>query len=635
MPESSSTHEFKAEIRQLLDILVHSLYTNREIFLRELTSNASDALEKVRFETGRGTEVADSDIPLEIRISTDKEAKTLTIADTGVGMTKDEIMQNIGSIAHSGSAEFLRQAQQDGKALDNLIGRFGVGFYSVYMVADKVHLTTKSYLPGQPAMAWDSDGRGSYDLAEVEDRPRGATITVYLKEDMAAEFTDSERIKAIIKRHSNFVSFPIFVDGERVNTVPALWREPKFNIKPEQYEEFYKFLTLDTEGPLRTLHVSVDAPVQFQALLFTPAHSHDLLFMNKDEWGPDLYVRRVLIERQAKELLPQYLSFISGVVDTEDLPLNISRETLQDNILLRKIATTLAKHVLTDLKKMAADAPEDYEKFWREHGKTFKLGYGDYANRDAVAELVRFNASSCDDANGLVSLEEYVGRMPVSQKDVYYCFVQSRAAAELNPHLEIFREKGVEVLYLYEPVDEFLMDALGSFKDKKLTAAEHADIEALKSLESKVEETKKPEPLEDGERQELDKLLADIKSILGDRIQEARLSSRLRQSPACLVNPDGQMTSSMDKIMRVISKDASVPTKVMELNPDHPLVRNLVKIHAQNPEDPFVRQAVEQLYESSLLLEGYLTDPHALVGRIQDLLTKAGEWRLQAEAAKK
>jgi molecular chaperone HtpG len=323
---------------------------------------------------------------------------------------------------------------------------------------------------------------------------------------------------------------------------------------------------------------------------------------------------------------------VRGVVDTEDLPLNVSRETLQDNVLIRKIATNLAKHVLSDLQKMAKDMPEDYETFWREHGKVFKLGYSDFANREAFAELVRFNSSASKDADGLVSLADYAARMPESQDQIYYCFVQSRAAAELNPHLEIFREKGLEVLYLYEPVDEFLMEALGSYQDKQLTAAEHADVKKLESFESKTEEEEKPEPLAEDERRELDQLLADMKTALGDKVADVRVSERLRQSPACLVNPDGQMTSSMDKIMRVISKDDSIPAKTMEINPDHPLIRSLVKIHGQNAEDPFLRQAVEQLYESSLLLEGYLNDPHALVGRIQDLLTKAGEWRLQAES---
>ncbi|MDD4953275.1 MAG: molecular chaperone HtpG, partial [Desulfovibrionaceae bacterium] len=317
MPDKAKTYEFKAEIRQLLDILVHSLYTKKEIFLRELISNASDALDKYRFATA-----GEAEGDLDIRIALDKDQKTLTVTDTGVGMTRDELATSLGTIAHSGSAEFLKKAAESRQGLDSLIGRFGVGFYSVYMVADEVVVRTRSHLEDEAAMEWKSDGKGKYELRRLDqDLPRGTSVTVRLMDSVSGEFTSPETVKAVIRRHSNFISFPIYVDGERVNTVPALWREPKFQIKPEQYREFYSFLTFDEQEPLETMHVSVDAPVQFNGLLFIPGQGFDLFGLDRDNWGLDLYVRRVLIERQNKDLLPRHLGFVKGVVDTEDLPL--------------------------------------------------------------------------------------------------------------------------------------------------------------------------------------------------------------------------------------------------------------------------------------------------------------------------
>ena len=626
MTQPTGTHEFKAEIKQLLDILVHSLYTNKEIFLRELVSNASDALEKYRFATS-GQDLAD-DVAPEIRIELDKEGKTLTIADTGIGMTADEVVQNIGTIAHSGSATFAKAAAEGKESVDSLIGRFGVGFYSVYMVADEVTVITKSVQNDAPAVQWTSDGKGTYELADAEgDYTHGTHIIVRLREDLADQFTDPESVKATIKRHSNFVNFPIYVEDERVNTVPALWREPKFQITPEQYTEFYQFLTYDSEEPFEVMHQSVDAPVQFSSLLFIPKKEWDVLGLSRDNWGLDLYVRRVLIEHQNKDLLPQYLAFVKGVVDTEDLPLNISRETLQDNLLIRKIASTLTKNVLSHLEKLAKDNAERYADFWREHAAVFKTGYTDFVNREKYASLLRFNSSAHEDAEGLTSLDEYIERAKEGQKEIYFVYAPSREAARLNPHLEVFRSKGLEVLALYEPIDEFAMDAVREYKGFPLVSAEHADVAKLDQFETTTK--KDVEQLSEDDRSELDKLLADVKELLGDRVTEVKVSDRLSDSPCRLANPDGHVTSSMDKIMRVMSKDTSVPKKVLELNPDHPLVRNLIAVHHKNPADPFIAQAVTQLFESALLLEGYLTDPHALVERIQDLLTKSSGWYLK------
>ncbi|MDO9582409.1 MAG: molecular chaperone HtpG [Desulfomicrobium sp.] len=621
--------EFKTEIKQLLDIITHSIYTSREIFLRELVSNASDALDKLRFEQSRSTEIASPDLDLQISITTDEEKRQLVIADTGIGMTMDELVENIGTIAHSGSADFIRQAMADQANSSNIIGRFGVGFYSVFMVADKVTIRTRSLKPDSKAVEWNSDGLGTYTVVELEeDLPRGTTVTLELKED-GKEFAEKNRITSIIKKHSNFISFPILVQGEKANTVQALWRENKFSITPEQYTEFYKFLTYDHEEPLDSLHMNVDAPVQFSALAFVPPRSQDTFGFDRDNYGLDLYVRRVLIQSKNKDLIPEYLGFMRGVVDTEDLPLNISRETLQENLLIRKIATTLTKQILSHLKKLGQDK-DRYTTFWKEHAKRFKLGYSDFANQEAFGELLRFNSSRHDNKDGLISLEEYIEAAKDGQKEIYYISGPSREAIEQNPHLEIFRAKGLEVLYLYEPVDEFVMDSLRKFKDCELKATENADIANIEKFADSGEKTDKPEDLSQEQSQDMDRFLKRVQQILGDRITEARISKRLSQSPSCLVSPDGS-TSQMHKIMQLVTKDTSIPKKIFEINQDHKLVRNLLSVFGKNEQDEFVATIVEQLYESALLMDGYLADPHKMVNRLNKLMEDSSAWYKERE----
>lgn len=616
--------EFKTEIKQLLEIITHSLYTSREIFLRELVSNASDALDKLRFEQSRSTEIVNPDLDLQIAITADEDKRELVIADTGIGMTRDELVENIGTIAHSGSAEFIRQAMADQANSSNIIGRFGVGFYSVFMVADRVTIRTRSCRPEAKAVEWTSDGLGTYAVAEMdEDLPRGTTITVHLKED-AKEFAEKHRITSVIKKHSNFISFPILVQGEKANTVPALWRENKFSVTPEQYKEFYTFLTYDHEEPLDTLHLSVDAPVQFSALAFVPPRSQDAFGFDRDNYGLDLYVRRVLIHNKNKDLIPEYLGFVRGVVDTEDLPLNISRETLQENLLIRKISQTLTKQILSHLRKLGQDK-DRYAAFWKEHAKRFKLGYADFANQEAFGELLRFNSSRHEDKNGLISLGEYIETAKDGQKEIYYISGPSREAIEQNPHLEIFRAKGLEVLYLYEPVDEFVMDSLRKFKDFELKATENADISNIEKFADSAEKKDKPEELTQEESGNLERFVKRVAEILGDRITEARVSKRLSHSPSCLVSPDGA-TSQMHKIMQLVTKDTSIPKKIFEINPDHKLVRNLLAIFGRDEEDAFVATVVEQLYESALLMDGYLSDPHKMVSRLNRLLEDSSSW---------
>lgn len=623
----SSKFEFKAETKKLLDILVHSLYTSREIFLRELISNASDALDKIRFESTKGTEIADNDLPLEIKILFDDKNNSITISDTGIGMSSEELISNIGTIAKSGSEEFLKQLTENKDAANNIIGRFGIGFYSVFMVAKEVVIKSKSFKKNEPAVLWKSDGLGEYELTQIdEDIKRGTTIEIHLK-DETKEFANKFKLESIIKKHSNFISFPIYLENEKINTINAIWREPKSSIKKEQYDEFYKFLSYDNDEPLETIHKSVDAPIQFNSLLFIPKKSYEFWRFNREDYGLDLYVRRVLIQHQNKELLPEYLSFVKGVVDSEDLPLNISRETLQENIIFSKIANSVTGNILSHLTKVAKDSPERFAEFWKEHGRIFKLGYMDFTNADKYQQLLRFNSSVSKDEKELISLEEYVGRIKQDQKEIYYASGSSREAIDLNPHLEIFKSKGIEVLYLYDPVDEFVVSSVRKFKDFELKSVDTVDLKQLEKLEDVETKTDKPESLNKDDEKQFDSLLSRMKEILVDKVTEVKESKRLKGSPATLINPDDSMTSTMQKILKMSNQGMTLPDqkRMLEVNKDHKLIRNLLNVFKKDSNDQFIVDTTEQLYESALLLEGNLEDPHRLVNRLNKMLTDASE----------
>jgi molecular chaperone HtpG len=628
MSKTSTAHkyEFKAEVKQLLDILVHSLYTSREIFLRELISNSSDALDKLRFESTRGTDVADKDLPLEIRVNFNDKEKLITVSDTGIGMTKDELIKNIGTIAKSGSSEFLKQLKENKSEANNIIGKFGVGFYSVFMVAEEVIIKTKSFRKNTKAVEWKSNGLGDYEISEPDENlKRGTTIEIHLKED-TKDFADKFRLETVIKKYSNFINFPIYLEKEKINTVSAIWREPKSKIKKEDYNEFYKFLTYDSDEPMGVIHKSVDAPIQFHSLLFIPKKNYDLFGYGREDYGLDLYVRRILIQHQNKDLLPEYLRFIKGVVESEDLPLNISRETLQENIIFTKISNTITSQALSYLIKKAKDKPDEYAEFWNEHGRYLKLGYSDFTNLDKIKELLRFNSSHNDDEKGLISLEEYVSRFKDGQKEIYYALGSGRQAINQDPHLEIFKNKGLEVLYLYDPVDEFVLSSIRKYKDYEFKPVDSVDLKNLESFKETEEKKEKPEELTKDDQLQFDSLLARIKEILGDRVKEVRKSDRLSGSPAILVNPDDSMSSSMQKMMRMMNKDMEIPKKVFEINRDHKLIRNLLKVFKADRRDEYISNVVEELFESALLLEGDLMDPHNLVSRINQMLEQSSDW---------
>ena len=660
---AETTHQFRAETCKLLNILTHSLYTNHEIFLRELLSNASDALEKVRFLQSTGGEVRDPELPLEITITTDKDNHVITVADTGIGMTEQEMIDNLGTIARSGSEQFLKEreaekaagkpaeeAKADAEKSDEdkpadaeepivehddskpddaaqIIGRFGIGFYSVFMVARKVEVTSVSATGDGTPHVWTSDGTGSFTIralegAEAEGLKRGTSIKIYLRDD-AHEYEEKYRLEGVIRKHSNFLPFAIQLDGERVNTTAALWREPKFSITKEQYNEFYKFLTFDQKEPLDVIHFSVDAPVQFSCLLYIPGTAVDVFDERKDEWGPDLYVRRVLIDRHNKELLPNYFAFMKGVVDTEDLPLNISRETLQENVVLRKISQTITRQLLTHFERMAKNDPEKYEAMWKLHGKYIKFGFDSYQYRDRVAPLLRYYSTAQDDK--LTSLDDYISRMKPDQKEIWYVSAPSIEAAKVNPHLGQFRRKGLEVLYLTDPVDEFALDAIMEYQKHPFKSVELVEAGALDAFPDVENAEPKPEPLSEDEKPELDALISAVKTILGDQVKDVRAATRPIDAAACLVSPEG-VSSSMEKLMRVMQKSEGIPKKILELNPDHALVRSLMRICKEGAEDETFKDMVNALFDSTLLLDGYMNEPFAMAERSMRLLRQAAGW---------
>ena len=619
-------YEFKAEVKKLLDILVHSLYTSREIFLRELISNSSDALDKLRFESTRGTAVADKDLSLEIKIAFDEKAKVLTIADTGIGMSRDEVITNIGTIAKSGTEEFAKLIAEAKGDPSNIIGRFGVGFYSVFMVAKEVVIKTKSFKADEPAIEWKSDGLGDYEITELSEKTtRGTTVEIHLKDD-AEEFVQKWKLESAIKKHSSFITFPIILDKEKVNTVNAIWCEPKSSVKKEQYDEFYKFLSYDSEPPMDVIHKAVDAPIQFNALLFIPKKSGEMFFYDRENYGLDLYVRRVLIQHKNKDLLPEYLSFVKGVVDSEDLPLNISRETLQENVVFSKIASSVTSNVLSYLQDKAKNDAAAYAEFWKEHGKIFKLGYMDFVNQEKYMELLRFNSSSAKDEKELVSFADYSSRMKEGQKEIYYISGTNREALAVDPHIEIFKNKGLEVLYLYDPVDEFVIQSIRKYKDFELKSVDNVDLKNLKDFKDVEEKKNEVAPLAKDDQKQFYSLLSKMKSILNDRVEDVVESKRLVDSPACLVSKDDSMSSQMKKILKMTKQDVGVEKKVLEVNPDHALVRNLVKVFKTDSNDEFILKVTEQLMDSALLQDGSLEDPHKLIKRLNEMMEQSSSW---------
>jgi molecular chaperone HtpG len=601
--------EFQAEIKQLLDIVIHSLYTEKEIFVRELVSNASDALEKLRHLQLTEKDIFDDKLNLEINVTTDDKAKTITIQDFGVGMTRAELVENLGTIAHSGSKAFLKALGESGAKNANLIGQFGVGFYSAFMVAKNVKVYTHSWRPSEPGQLWISDGGGSYEVEQTDGERRGAKIVIELK-DECAEFSQEHRVKEILERYSAFVSYPINLNGKRINTIQALWLRNKNEIKDEEYTEFYKFQAHAFDEPRLRLHFSADAPLAINALLFVPKDNTEKFGFARLEPSVSLYCRKVMIDPKPKDILPEWLRFLKGVVDSEDLPLNISRESMQDKSLIEKLNKVITKRFLKFLEEEAKNRPDAYADFYREFGIFLKEGAAlDFTHKDQLVKLLRFE-SSLTEKGKTTSLAEYVSRMGSEQKDIYYLTGPNRAAIEAGPYLEGFKARNLEVLFCYEAVDEYVMNNVREFDGKKLTAADHADV--------KLSDLPKPEGgLKEDEVATLTKWLKDT---LGERVSEVKPSDRLVDSPVLALNADKFMSPHMRRMMKALHKEeADSPLRVnLEINPRHAVIKRLFETHAAQPEK--AKLVAEQLLDNALISAGLLDDATAMVARLNKLL---------------
>ena len=611
-----SSMEFRAEVQQLLNILANSLYTEREIFLRELISNASDALHRIQFEMLTNRDVLDPDVELAIRLDFDEDARTLTVSDTGVGMTREELIENLGTIAHSGAMAFLKGLEEGARPAD-VIGQFGVGFYSVFMVAEEVVVTTRSYQPDAQAWRWASRGDSQFTLGPGEKSDRGTTIEVKLRDD-AAEFASAWRLEQIVKKHSNYVSFPIYLDDTAINQQTALWRESPQEVEEEAYEDFYRQLTLDFEKPLAHVHLVTDAPVNIRSILYIPRKRERGPLARRTDYGLKLYSRKILIQEYNKDLLPEYLQFVEGVVDSEDIPLNISRETVQSSRSVRHIKRALRGRVIRALIELAEDQPEEYTTFWAEFGAFIKQGVAtNPLDHDDLVPLLRFYTSKSGDE--LVSLADYVGRMAGDQGAIYYILGDNRASVARSPHLDSFRARDLEVLYLLDPLDGFMMQSL---KEHEELPFQNVDDPSLELPE--VEEVEGEE--EAGVVQaDFERLTDRFQRVLGDQVTEVRESKLLTDSPCRLVSPEAGPERELQRVRRLLEQDFELQAKILELNRRHPLIQNLARLVADTPDDALIDPTIEQLFENLLLLEGLHPNPAQMVPRIQTLLEAATE----------
>lgn len=615
MTQEAQSFEFRAEIQQLLNILVHSLYRDQEIFLRELISNASDALHRVQFEMLTNRNVLDPDAELAIHITFDDKAGLLTVSDSGIGMTRDELIENLGTIAHSGAVAFLKQLQESAKPMStDLIGQFGVGFYSVFMVAEEVTVTSRSYQPEMEACAWTSRGDNTYTLAPADKSTRGTTLTIKLKDD-AKEFASAWRLEQIVKKHSDFVAFPIYVGdkAQATNRQTALWRQSPRELTADQYDEFYKHTTLDLDKPLARVHLVTDAPVQMYAVLYVPAKRERGILTLRTDHGLKLYSRKVLIQDYCKDLLPNHFRFVEGVVDSEDLPLNISRETVQATRLMEKMKASLTRKLVDELERLAKEEPETYEKFWEQFGVFIKEGVAtDIAGREALFKLLRFRTTKSD--GKWVTLSDYVGRTKSDQKDIYYILGEDTRSIAHSPHLDYFRAHDIEVLYLTETVDSFMILGLREFEGKPVKNVDDAGLDLPQAEAAAADQLPSDQ---------FDALVERFRKTLGERITGVRESKLLTDSPCRLVSPENAADRDMARVKRLLDQDFQTPKKLLEINRGHALVKGLAQWVTDRPDDTLIDLTIEQLYENALLVEGIHPNPADMVGRIQTLLEAA------------
>jgi len=640
---SRQQFEFKAEMKQLLHLIVNSLYTNPEVFLRELISNSSDALNKLRFRQVTGENVQSPKVPLKIKIEVDEKGQTFSIEDTGVGMTFDDLTERLGTIASSGTMEFLRQLKDQKNKLDgNMIGQFGVGFYSAFMVAEQITVETRHADPDEKAYIWVSDGKGTYEIEESDRTVRGTRISFRLK-DEHKEFAGAERIRQLIRKYSNFVDYTIEVNGEEVNSRGAVWHKNKNEVTDEERNEFYKFISNDFQEPLDHLHLSMEGRINFKALVFVPKKAKPDFFRAESLKSLQLYSNRVFVRENCEELLPEYLRFVEGVVDSEDLPLNVSREVTQHSPVMAKIREVLVNKIFGMIEYWAESEPDKFRTFYDEFGPLFKSGLNsDFANRDRITELLRFHSTLTPAATGgadsgadsggaasksesgsapgpmddLISLSGYVERMPESQKEIFYLSGENLAELRRDPRLEYFRKKEIEVLLLSDPVDAFVVPGIGSYKEKPLKSIEKADID----LEDDPDE-EKADRLSD---EDLDRLLAVFREEAGERVENVVASRRLVDSAVTLTIGKEGMDSHMERMMKMMDQDVGPSRRVLEVNPSHPVIRNMSRIQKTGNEE-MVRLMARQLYDGARLMQGELESPGDFVARmtrVMELATK-------------
>lgn len=635
MSTGVETREFQAEARQLLQLMVHSIYSNKDIFLRELISNASDALDKLRLQAliDKDLEVDTSD--LHIEIEADREQRTLTVRDNGIGMSRDEVVSLIGTIAKSGTAELLRKLKESkDTASQELIGQFGVGFYATFMVADRVTLTTRR--AGETtATRWESAGEGSYTIEPLDDAPQGTTVTLHLKpedtDDQLFDYTDEWKIREIVKRYSDFIAWPIRMSTERagesegetttevvtLNSMKALWARPRSEVTDDEYKEFYKHVSHDWNDPLDIIHMKAEGTFEYEALLFVPAQAPYDLFMRDAKRGVQLYVKRVFIMDDCEALIPEYLRFIKGVVDAQDLSLNISREILQQDRQIQLIRRRLVKKVLSSLKELMERDADRYRTFWTQLGRAVKEGLlNDFENQRAILDISSF--ASTNDPEQLTSLAQYVERMPEGQSDIYYMTGESRTMIENSPHMEAFKAKGYEVLLLTDPVDEMWVESVADYDGRKLRSIAKGQVD----LDGEAG-TKEADPEREEQKQTYAPLLTWLGKALDEQVKEVRLSSRLTTSPACLVGDAGDMTPALERMYRAMGQDGPKIKRILELNPTHPLVTGLREAHDARGDDPALVETAELLYGTALLAEGgELDDPARFAKLLADRLAR-------------
>ncbi len=616
---------FQAEISQLLHLLSHSLYQNREITIRELVSNASDALDKFRYASLTSGQNARCD-DLRITIEPDKENRVLTIRDNGIGMTHDELVSHLGTIARSGSLDFLKKAQQTGeKTADlSLIGQFGVGFYSAFMLADSVEVVTRSYTEDR-GWRWESTGDGKFSISEVsEPVERGTSIRLHLKDGME-EFTEPTRLKYILRKYSTFVPHAIYLAAEHINDQPPIWVEPKSTLTEEQYHNFYEYLThFPGQKPLWYLHLAADSPFQFYSILYCPDQNLEKMGFGRADHGLHLCAKRILVQNDNRDLLPDYLRFLRGIVDSADLPLNVSREALQDNTVFRKMQRVITKKVLDHFDTFAEEHKDAYVRFYREFGVILREGVSsDHENRDRIAKLLRFGSTHSMQTSDMVSLEDYCNRAKEGQEQIYFACGTDPDAVMRDPNLEVFRSRNLEVLILTDPADEFILSHLGEFQKKQIVSVDAADLK-LPPKEDDPSKSDEEKSEADKDQQDtppnLEALISLMKESLGDQVQDVRRSERLTESPCCLVNAHGSMSTTMQRVLRMNTPEFEMQKMILEINPGSPLVKRLAELVTNSDNHRFIRDCSQQLHANAMIMAGLAPNGNEMAARLQGFM---------------